>query len=55
MTEIKRFMQEEDGMAVVEVVLILVVIVGLVVIFKSKIKSLLTKILGKISTKADTL
>lgn len=55
MREIKRFVQEEDGMAVVEVVLILVVVVGLVVLFKGKIRSLLTKILGKISTKADTL
>ncbi len=55
MGEIKRFIYEEDGMAVVEVVLILVVLVGLVVIFKSKIKTLINKILSKISTSAESL
>ena len=55
MGEIKRFITEEDGMAVVEVVLILVVLVGLVVIFKTQIKSLVNTILSKISTKANSL
>lgn len=55
MGEIKRFVLEEDGMAVVEVVLILVVLVGLVVIFKNQITSLINSILGKISSKANGL
>ena len=32
-----RFLKEEDGVGVVEVVLILVVLIGLIVIFKSKL------------------
>lgn len=55
MREIRRFIKEEDGMAVVEVVLILVVLVGLVVIFKSQITSLLKKILKKVSTGAGSI
>ena len=55
MEEIKRFIKEEDGMAVVEVVLILVVLVGLVVIFKSQITSLLNKILKNVSTGAGSI
>jgi len=55
MKEIKRFLKEEDGMAVVEVVLILVVLIGLVVIFKSKITALIKKILKKVSTEAGSI
>ena len=55
MKEIMRFFEEEDGMAVVEVVLILVVLIGLVVIFKSQITSLIKKILKKVSTEAGSI
>lgn len=55
MKEMKRFFEEEDGMAVVEVVLILVVLIGLVVIFKSQITSLIKKILKKVSTEASSI
>jgi Flp pilus assembly pilin Flp len=55
MKEIKRFLKEEDGMAVVEVVLILVVLIGLVVIFKSQITALIKKILKKVSTEAGSI
>ena len=44
----RQFLTEEDGMGTVEVILIIVVLVGLVIIFKEKItegvKSLFTKI-----------
>ena len=33
----RQFIKEEDGMGTVEVILIIVVLVGLVVIFKEKI------------------
>lgn len=55
MKEIKRFWKEEDGMAVVEVVLILVVLIGLVVIFKSQITALIKKILKKVSKEAGSI
>ena len=37
---VKKFWNEEDGMGVVEIVLITVVLIGLVIIFKSQITSL---------------
>ena len=40
-----RFLKEEDGVGVVEVVLILVVLIGLIVIFKSKLTVLLKQYL----------
>ena len=36
---VKKFWNEEDGMGVVEIVLITVVLIGLVIIFKSLITS----------------
>ena len=45
------FMREEDGMGVVEVVLIIIVLVGLVALFKTQIESILRTMLSKMSTK----
>jgi len=42
--DFKNFLLDEDGVGVVEVVLILVVLIGLVLIFKTQI----TKLLGNI-------
>ena len=39
--ELRAFWEEEDGVGVIEVVLILVVLIGLVIIFKKQIKDLL--------------
>ena len=39
--EAKKFWNDEDGMGVVEVVLITIVLVGLVVLFKKQITDLL--------------
>lgn len=44
------FWEEEDGMGVVEVVLIIIVLVGLVVLFKDKITSIVNVILSKMTT-----
>ena len=44
---IKKFWDSEDGMGVVEVVLITIVLVGLVVVFKKQITSLVNSILSK--------
>ena len=37
--EIRAFFVEEDGVGVIEIVLILVVLIGLVIIFKKQINS----------------
>ena len=46
--EIKECLAEEDGVGVIEVVLILVVLVGLVIIFKKQITTLLEGIFKEI-------
>lgn len=45
---IKRFLREEDGMGVVEVLLIMVVLIAMVTVFKAQIASLVEKIWGAI-------
>jgi Flp pilus assembly pilin Flp len=49
---IKDFWKEEDGAAVVEVILILVVVIGLVVIFKKQITDLVNNIFESINKEA---
>ena len=47
---IMEFLKEEDGVGVIEVVLILVVVlIGLVIIFKKQINQLLNNIFSEIS------
>ena len=52
-SEISAFLAEEDGVGVVEIILILVVLISLVVLFKSQLTSLVTKILKKITSQAN--
>ena len=47
-SEWKDFIMEEDGIGVIEVVLILVDLVGLVIIFKKQITTLLQNIFKEI-------
>ena len=49
--EICEFFHQEDGVGVIEIVLILVVLIGLVIIFKSQITELLNNIFSEISMK----
>ena len=55
----KRYMQDfwrnEDGMGVVEVVLIIIVLVGLVILFKKQITSLVNTILSKMTSQAKQI
>lgn len=51
----KKFWKEEDGMGVVEIVLIIVVLIGLVIIFKSQITALVNKLLSKMSSQANKI
>lgn len=55
--QLKRFLMEEDGVGVIEVVLILVVLIlvvliGLVIVFKNQINKLLTGIFTEINKQA---
>lgn len=47
--DIYEFIRQEDGVGVIEVVLILVVLIGLVIIFKSQITALLQNIFKEIN------
>ncbi|HIZ08819.1 MAG TPA: hypothetical protein IAA08_12885 [Candidatus Eubacterium avistercoris] len=53
--EIKRFVREEDGIGVVEVILILVVVIGLIIIFKKQLTTLVNNTFSNINDKAGTL
>ena len=46
---IMEFLKEEGGVGVIKVVLILVVLIGLVIIFKKQINQLLNNIFSEIS------
>ncbi len=50
-----RFIDEEDGIGVVEIILILVVLVGLIVIFKKQLTTLVNNAFKNISNKAGGL
>ena len=52
---IKSFLKEEDGIGVVEVILILVVLIGIVLIFKKQITDLVNDIFDTITEKAGTV
>lgn len=52
MKEWKRFLHEEDGIGVVEIILILVVLISLVLIFKSKLTSIVNSIFKTITDNA---
>ena len=50
---LKRFWKEEDGIGVVEIILIIVVLIGLVLLFKEKIITFINNIFGKINTEGS--
>lgn len=50
-----RFIAEEDGIGVVEVILILVVLIGLVLIFKKQLTSLVNTIFSNITSKSKSV
>lgn len=49
----KDFLREEDGMGTVEIILIIVVLIGLVIIFKNQITAIVTKLFGKITNEVN--
>lgn len=54
-SQVMEFMKEEDGVGVIEIVLILVVLIGLVIIFKDSINELLEDILKQIETQSGNV
>ncbi len=54
MTLLQRFMQEEDALGTVELILI-IVLVGLVAIFKKQLVSLVNNILAKITKQSNSI
>lgn len=55
MKEIKAFLIEEDGIGVVEMILILVVLIGLVLIFKKQLTNLVNNIFDTITSRAGSV
>lgn len=53
--ELKRFIKEEDGSGVVELILIIVVLIAMVGLFRNKIKETIEMILKKIHANADAI
>ncbi len=49
---IRGMLEEEDGVGVIEVVLILVVLIGLVIIFKEQITKLLENIFKEVNSQS---
>lgn len=52
---VRQFLTEEDGMGTVEVILIIMVLVGLVVIFKEKITDIVNSIFTKITNQTKKI
>lgn len=55
MNLMKEFWKEEDAVGVVEIILILVVLIGLVIIFKEQLTSLVKSILVKITKQSNSI
>ena len=51
----RQFLTEEDGMGTVEVILIIVVLLGLVIIFKEKITEVVNSIFTKITNQTKKI
>lgn len=55
MKNFKQFLLEDDGMGTVEVILIIVVLVGLVIVFRSQISGIVTKIFKSINEGVESV
>lgn len=52
---VREFAEEEDAVGVVEIILILVVLIGLVIIFKEQLTDLVKNILSKITKQSNSI
>ncbi len=53
--DLRDFLQEEEGLGTVEIILIIVVLIGLVIIFKTQLRSLVEKVFEKITKDSNTV
>ena len=53
--ELRKFIDNEEGMGTVEVILIIVVLVGLVIIFKKQITEIVNSLFDGITEKTDEI
>ena len=51
----KDFLREEEGLGTVEIILIIVVLIGLVIIFKNQLRSLVETVFKKITSDSNTV
>lgn len=51
----KDFLREEEGMGTVEIILIIVVLIGLVIIFKTQLRALVERVFEKITKDSNTI
>lgn len=55
MKGLKELIKDEQGIGVVEMILILVVLIGLVIIFKTQLNTLVSNVFSKITSKTNSL
>lgn len=53
--DFREFIMEEDGMGTVEIILIIVVLIGLVIIFKKQLRALVNTVFKKITEDSNTV
>ena len=51
----RDFIRDEAGMGTVEIILIIVVLIGLVIIFKKQLNDLVKKVFQKISSDSNSI
>lgn len=52
---LRAFINDEDGMGTVEIILIIVVLISLVIIFQKEITTVVNGIMSKITTKSNQI
>lgn len=52
---LRTFLREEEGMGTVEIILIIVVLIGLVIIFKTQLRALVETVFEKITKDSKTV
>ena len=53
--DLQDFLREEEGLGTVEIILIIVVLIGLVIIFKTQLRSLVEKVFFLFSKDSNTV
>ena len=51
----KDFAEEEDAVGVIEIILVLVVLIGLVAIFKDQLTALINTLLSKVTSQSEAI